>query len=118
LIRLYLGWGTSFKVLLDGDSAGVKAKAKIEKELGSAVEGRVCTLSDVVAGFKGAMEDMFSQSDRAALLAAVGMPGSNDGKSYLNRAIQEVVARRHPVVLEQSTITRFIECLRGLKSGL
>lgn len=70
IIKLYLAWGSNFLVLLDGDSAGIKAKESYIKEFGSFIEDKIFTLKDLVA-IEGPTEDLISEKDKELIINSV-----------------------------------------------
>src|SRR5262249_52610770 len=47
VIRLYVGWGKSFLILLDGDTEGIKQHERYEREFGPLVKDRCVLLPDI-----------------------------------------------------------------------
>lgn len=72
LIRLHVGWGKSFVVLLDDDAEGRKQRQRYEREFGPMVEGRCITLRDLgLPGRVRETEDLVALPDKEAFIAAI-----------------------------------------------
>lgn len=85
LVSLYLGWGKDFIIILDGDSAGNRAKEQYQKEY-LLKESIVFTLNDIDPNFKN-IESLISKEDKDAI--------NNKGsyKKGINRFFQEMLAQ-------------------------
>ena len=85
LVSLYLGWGKDFIIILDGDSAGNRAKEQYQKEY-LLKESIVFTLNDIDPNFKK-IESLKSKEDKDAI--------NNKGsyKKGINRFFQEMLAQ-------------------------
>ena len=70
LIRLYIGWGRNFVVLLDSDGAGLKEKKRYEELFGGLVNERIFALKDIEATWtKSRMEDLIEDDDKLSISA-------------------------------------------------
>lgn len=118
VIQLYSGWGASFQILLDSDTAGSKEKTRYVKKFGQLVDERLNLLGDTIPKFSGSMESMFSETDKREIAKATGQTGKTIDKIILNKCIQECVARKLKVSLEPATIDRFKTVLGALKAKL
>lgn len=119
LIRLHLGWGKSFVVLLDGDAEGLKQKARYEKEFGTLVAGRCHVLSDLIGDpscCEG--EDLLTPQDKDLLVQTVAGASTKATKKVVQRAVIEVFAGRQTVALEATTTARVSALLASLKKEL
>lgn len=109
-IRLHIGWGKSFVVLLDGDVEGQRQKERYEAEFGPVIEGR-CVLLPDVAGDPACKEaeNLLSTVDRQTITDHIFGASSDrpSGKKALSTAIRELYASRIAISLEPPTIERF-----------
>jgi energy-coupling factor transporter ATP-binding protein EcfA2 len=121
VIRLHIGWGKSFLVLLDGDAEGKKQLDRYTTLFGSVIEGRCLLLPDVCQDAKVLeAEDLLTGADRKLFLDAVFKPGVQrpGPKKALLQAVIELYARREAVPLSRSTVTRFEQLGRRLEAAL
>jgi predicted ATP-dependent endonuclease of OLD family len=127
LIRLHIGWGKSFMVLLDADTEGVKQKDRYESEFGPLLNGR-CFLLSEVCGDKTVsdIEELFDAEDREKVVEEIFTDGKAvpKPKKALRQAILELFARRQAVSINpdsQSRLTsvldRMSEILKEQSSG-
>lgn len=110
LIRLYIGWGKDFVILLDGDNEGMKQRRRYITEFGHFVSSRCIILPEICKDDQvKEIEDLFSEKDSISLAAAVGKGTATAGiltkKEKLN-SIMEVLARGEIVALESTTHKR------------
>lgn len=119
VIRLYVGWGREFIVLLDSDKEGTVQRTRYEKTFGPLVAGRVVELGDVNEDWRGQeLEELFDSADRIAIQQLVE-PGSADYvKKKFNRAVQEATLRKLKVDVTPDTSRRFKELLAFLQTSL
>jgi len=109
-IRLHIGWGRNFLILLDGDAEGKKQRVRYEREFGSLVKGRCALLPEICQDPKvKEAEDLMSIADKAAMTSEVFAPDSQRPKSKkaLQYAVMELYARKKSVPLELATVERF-----------
>ena len=108
IIRLYTAWGWKFSVLVDGDAAGNRAKTKYQKEIGNFMENRCLPLNNIDQKWKGkSTEDLFSQAERMRIIKEVYPKVTVYSKNYFNEAIQNLIASKTLVKLNESTVKRF-----------
>lgn len=121
LIRLHIGWGKKFLILLDADAEGSKQRARYEREFGPILQGRYRLLSDV-CGDEGVreIEDLFTLQDRERFVDSVYAPGVARPvrKKALNHAVIEMYARKEPVELLPETTERLANVLKSLHEAL
>lgn len=132
IIRLYLAWGKSFVVLLDGDD-GVKSKQKYLKEFGGFLDGRVFTIRDVLNKSE-AIEGLIGVMDQKRIYDQVYGAGSYDAlkaqhnpasrsylrkvKENLNYAINQLYIQRIEVEVHKGTSENFQKLLDFLQKRL
>ena len=108
-IRLYLGWGKRFVVLLDGDSEGLQQRDRYQALFEPALRNR-CVLLPELCGDPAAVEaeTLLSASDRSSLINAVypSKEGRPSEKKALSKAVLELYARNEKVSFEDATINR------------
>ncbi len=121
LIRLHIGWGKAFLILLDGDTEGTKQQARYESEFGPFITDRCVLLPDVCedASVKES-ESLLSTTDRKALLDAVfgSQPRPSSAKKALRQALSELYARGERVDLETASFERFQRLLEALANAV
>lgn len=121
LIRLHIGWGKSFIVLLDGDAEGIRQKARYENEFGPALQDR-CLLLPVVCDDPTVkeIEDLLSRTDRSGLVAAVtgSRPTATVSKKLVLQALLELYARREPMAFEIGSLEKVGSLLAKLDAAL
>jgi predicted ATPase len=107
LIRLHVGWGKSFLVLLDGDDEGVRQRARYEEEFGPMITDRCVLLPDVCGDPSAvAVERLVSAEDQRAIVSAV-FGDIAVKKKVLHQSVKELYARDTAVKLSEPTLTRF-----------
>lgn len=104
LIPLLLGWATNFKILLDGDSAGIDAKADYQKF--GLSEDRFIIVSDVVPNCKEP-ENLLTVADRELIQHELGLTDS-PSKKQIMRFFQESLAAK-------KSTGSVLNSLRGLR---
>lgn len=122
VVRLYVGWGKEFLLLLDGDKEGQKQRDRYIDEYGPLVADRIFTLKDLAIPRLREIEHLFSPDDRKLILGAVhGEKVPRYTKKALLAAVLELYARGDAVTLSSETIeaaTALLEALDGrLKSA-
>ncbi|MFG1823911.1 ATP-dependent endonuclease [Microbispora bryophytorum] len=122
LIRLHIGWGKSFLVLLDGDAEGKKQRERYEREFGPLILNRCVMLPDICRNEKVLeLEDLFEPHDKSAIVSEV-FPQADTSrritKKSLQQAIVELYARRQPVAINSSTIKQFCIMFEALRKRL
>jgi predicted ATP-dependent endonuclease of OLD family len=121
LIRLHIGWGKGFVILLDDDEEGRKQKARYMDEFGPLVEQCCLTLKDLGMADTSEIEDFVSEADREALINAVFPPGGSQPpapKKALLQAVVELYARREKVKLSAATRKSVAAVLKALDGKL
>jgi len=119
LIRLYLAWGKNFLVLLDSDPEGRAQKKRYEDLFGNLVLNRIFTLKELIEGFEGKfLEDLLDESDRL-LIQQVSYPNDlSYKKTHFNRAVQEALAGRKSITVQEKTLKNFSALFDSLHSKL
>lgn len=118
LIRLHIGWGKNFLVLLDGDREGRKQKARLESEFGSLI-GERCVLLPDVSGDDAIVEveHLLSEPERTRMLETHGA-GTRHSKRAIQLAIMELFAQGKAIELEDGTRQRIATLLGELARKL
>lgn len=119
LISLYLGWGTSFFVLLDSDKAGVESKTRYIELFGDHIKDSIFTFEDIDSRWSNfETEHLFSISDRIKI-QKINYPNEVDyKKKFFNRSIQECYVTSTKVTLEKETNDNFNKVLDLIKLEL
>lgn len=119
LIRLYVGWGRNFIILLDSDDEGETQRERYSKLFGSLVAGRVFTLGDLNPAWnKRGMERMFSSAEQLAIQHAAYPEASGFNKTHFARALQELILTKRVIPLDASTEVDFSTLLNALEGKL
>ncbi|GII62876.1 hypothetical protein Skr01_29610 [Sphaerisporangium krabiense] len=125
LIRLHIGWGKSFLVLLDGDAEGKKQYERYEREFGTLVADR-CIMLPHACGDEQIreLEDLFSKRDKAEVVSAI-FPDADVShrvsKKNLQHSLMELYARKDKVAIESTTVEHFknlFDKLERIMAGL
>jgi hypothetical protein len=121
LIQLYIGWGKSFLVLLDGDAEGIKQRERYEQKFGALLNRRCILLPDICgeSSIREA-ENLLSHVDTESLASAIYSPGTErpTGKKAFRQAVIELYAQRQAVEVERSTVRRFEHIFSELRRKL
>lgn len=122
LIRLHVGWGKGFLILLDGDAEGKKQRERYDSEFGPLVSGR-CFLIPELCGDSNVLEieHLFGKADREAIASRAGADGSKSSavsKKNFNRALTELYSGRIKAHVEEATVTRFERLFAELSERL
>jgi len=107
VIRLYLSWGARFIVVLDGDKAGQRAKQRYEKELGKIAQTLIFTLGDIKSEWAGATESLFTETEKAQIVAKANGPEGPVTKSALFTSIEALLIAKTKVKLTKGTLSNF-----------
>lgn len=115
IIRLYLAWGKNFIVIVDGDTAGENAKKTYIKELGTLIQERIFTLTDIL-GLSVATEKLISEVDQKAICnEAFISENASTNKKDLNLAINQIFAVKKEVQISPQTKGNFENLLKFIK---
>ena len=119
LISLYLGWGTSFIVLLDSDDAGKNSKLRYIELFGNYIEDLVITYDEIDKSWdKFETEKLFSSNDQLTLQKLNDPADKKFNKKNFNRSIQEVYVTNTKVKLDSETLENFNKVIKFLKIKL
>ena len=121
LIRLHIGWGKSFVILLDGDKEGRDQARRYEAEFGPMVKDRCFLLPDACGDSKAIeAEKLLSATDVDAVLDAIYPVGQTrpTAKKALRNAVIELLALGQPVSIEPETLSRFETLIDALTQKL
>lgn len=110
-MRLYLGWGRNFIVLLDSDKSGQQQRQRYEEVFGELVKDRIFLLSDINTSWKKELEYLVVEADRLAIQDTAYKGSRRFTKKHFNRAIQELHFTNTPLKLSTVTIANFEKIL-------
>lgn len=114
LIRLHIGWGRSFVVLLDGDAEGIKQRDRYLTDLGPVLKSRCMLLPEASGTIEvKEIEDLLTESDRRGLIDAVHGSDARVTKKALHQAVLELYGRNEVYDLTADA-RRGIEDLLGV----
>lgn len=107
LISLYIGWGSKFLILLDGDKEGREQKQRYIDLYGLILENSIFTLEDIDVRWKNKkLEFLFDKKDQDSISLAK-YPESKTSKTHLNRAIQELYINKEIIEITEETKSNF-----------
>jgi len=114
-IRLYVGWGKSFLVLLDGDAEGLKQRERYEALFGPVLRD-TCVLLPEVCGDSLVLEveGLLTPSDKPRIVNSILGPDARATKKALHQSVQELFARGEAVELDSETRARLEHLLSAL----
>jgi predicted ATPase/5S rRNA maturation endonuclease (ribonuclease M5) len=107
MIRLYLGWGRNFIVLLDADESGVEQKRRYESLFGDIVKEKIFTLGDISSHWKKELENLITDADRLVIQQTSYPAATKYKKTHFNRAIQELFLTDNRVAISHTTTNNF-----------
>jgi predicted ATP-dependent endonuclease of OLD family len=108
IVRLYLGWGRDFIILLDSDRAGVDQKNRYEEIFGPIVQDKTFLLNDIDGGWKKIeLENLVAQADKELIQQTIYPDAVRYNKTHFNRAIQELYLTKKALPLSAVTISAF-----------
>ncbi len=121
LIRLHIGWGKSFVILLDGDHEGRKQRARYMEEFGPMITGRCVLLPDMCNDQSvSEIEDLLADTDKTKIINAVvaGQATNGASKKLFNQAVMELYARKSKITLGRKSKSRVKVLIDGLTALL
>lgn len=119
IIRLYIGWGREFVVLLDADDEGEAQKERYTDMFGAALNGKIFTLRDAAAEWKRKrLEDLFTEKDRLNIQLSEYPEDTCYSKKHFNKAIQSAYISREKMNFEDETKRQFLKLLCFLRDKL
>lgn len=119
VIQMYVAWSRPFLVLLDSDSAGVRAREKYRQNLGSVVDDALVELGGMCGDASvTAIESIFTPADQLIVQRAVDPSSSRFSKKVFGRGIQYLYATRTAVGLSDETVRRLDLTLESLRERL
>jgi predicted ATPase/5S rRNA maturation endonuclease (ribonuclease M5) len=107
VIRIYLGWGRQFIVLLDSDKEGTNQKDRYVDLFGGLLNERVFTIHDANHSWKKELEYLITETDRLQIQQAAYPTATRFNKTHFNRAIQELYLTDHRLSLSPATLNNF-----------
>jgi hypothetical protein len=124
IIRIYLSWGKSFIVLLDGDCGGEDAKKRYLEEFEEMVTERIFTLKDI--GLVGELEDQITEDDQRIIYVTIFDVDSYEEckknpssfKKNLNASIIQLLIKNKPVQLSEKSKENFKKITDFIKKKL
>ncbi len=119
LIRLYIGWGRNFIVLLDSDDEGVKQQQRYYALFSTLITGRIFTLAELNPAWKGrGMERMFTLSDQLLIQRSAYPETKEFNKTHFARALQELTVTKRSAMLSSTTRSDFSILLKTLEAKI
>lgn len=119
VIRLYLGWGRNFVVLLDSDQGGRDATRHYTQEFGRVVSDRLMPLAVVSkdASAKG-IESLLEEADRLAFQKLVRPDSSKWNKRLWSQGVEHALATGTAVDLSGAARARLSGVIDSLQAEL
>jgi predicted ATP-dependent endonuclease of OLD family len=119
LISLYLGWGTTFIVLLDSDSEGKSQKGRYEELFGLSISNRIITYSDIEESWvKIEIEQLFTSEDLIEIQNKSYPTDAKFNKKLFNRSIQELYINDQSINLSTTTTLNLDKVISYLAAKL
>lgn len=119
LVSLYLGWGRDFIILLDSDKEGVKQKERYLQKFGRVLEGKLFTLDDINASWKGlSLEGLFDSNELIMIQKTCYPDTTTYNKTHFNRAVQENLMNKSAITLSPETIAKLQSVLDFINQNL
>ncbi|MEX0812689.1 MAG: AAA family ATPase [Chitinophagales bacterium] len=109
VIRLYMAWGRDYKILLDGNGGGEKAKKRYKKVFGEVIQNHISTFTDINSDFDYAIEDLFKTNEKLNITKLFDEKASTFNKSKFNTMIQSLLLQKKKVDISEETIKKFKE---------
>jgi AAA15 family ATPase/GTPase len=125
IIRLYLSWGKSFVLVLDGDKPGQISQTNYVKEFSGYVENKIFTYKDLL-GLEIETEDLIIPNDQKVICDTAFGGGSYDSvkddsgklKSKLNFAINQLLITKIRIPTSATTKANFKKLFKGIGEKL
>lgn len=114
VIKLYMAWSRNFKILLDGDKGGERAKQRYLKLYGEEMRGSIITYLDIEKSWNFPIEKIFSLNDQLQITKLFDEKSNTFEKSKFNTSIQNLYVTKKVVNLEPSTIEKFEKIFQKL----
>jgi predicted ATPase len=122
IIRLYLSWGCSFTVIIDGDIPSQQAKLIYQKELPEVLDNRIFTYKDILSQ-ECPTENLFSEEDKLLICDSAFGKGTFDSvkgkekefKSKFNYSIIQLLVNKTKLELSDETTSKFRTILDFIK---
>jgi hypothetical protein len=119
VIRLYIGWGRKFIVVLDSDSEGEKQRNRYAAKFGPSVQNRVFTLGDLNPTWKGrSIEGLFEDNELLEVQQIAYPLATQFHKDHFCRAIQELLLTKQLINLSAATMQRFQDLINAAGAKL
>lgn len=107
VIKLYMAWGRNFKILLDGDKGGEKAKIRYLKNFGTEITTQIITYLDINKTWNFPVEKLFSDNERLKITQLFDANLTTFDKGKFNSSIQNLFITKSKINLDKSTISNF-----------
>lgn len=119
VVRLYLGWGRNFVVLLDSDQGGRDAGKHYGRAFGRVAEDRLLSLGDLskMPTAKG-IETLLEESDRLAFQKLIDAKAARWNKRMWSQGVEHALATGTAVVLSDGAVERLSNVVASLREEL
>lgn len=119
VIRLYIGWGRNFLVVLDSDSAGISQKTKYEETFGKSVIENIFSLEDIDTKWnKICTENLFEDNEKIEIQKLLYDKDTVYKKVHFNRSVQELYLKKQKFDLCMSTRENFQKIIDFYKNNV
>ncbi len=115
VIKLYMAWGRQFKILLDGDKGGDKAKTRYLKIFGPEISNQIITYLDLDSAWNFPIERLFTDDERLNITQMFDPTCKTFDKSKFNTSIQNLYSSKTKIILDPKTIKIFETIYARLK---
>lgn len=118
-VQLYIGWGSSFVVLLDSDRAGATAKAKYTDQFGILVSDRIINMEDA-SEHKGtkAIESLLELNDQLAFQQLIHPGATTFNKKRFAQGVEYAFSKGEAVVISDAADSRLSTVMTNLRAML
>ena len=110
-----MAWGRNFKILLDGDKGGERAKARYLKLFGSEINSQIVTYVDLNKTWDFPVERIFTDDERLKITQMFDPICKTFDKSKFNTSIQNLFSAKTKIPLDPKTVKIFETIYTRLK---
>lgn len=115
VIKLYMAWGRNFKILLDGDKGGDRAKTRYLKIFGAELNNQIITYLDMNKAWNFPIERIFTDEERLKITQLFDAAAKVFDKSKFNTSIQNLYSTKTKISIDPKTIKIFETIYSRLK---
>jgi predicted ATP-dependent endonuclease of OLD family len=117
VIRLYLAWDRDFKILLDGDEAGKKAKTRYLKIFDQSISKNLIPFTDIDDSYNIPIEELFTEEEKLKITQLFDRQSKEFNKSKFNTSIQNLLFNKEKITLSDQTKEKFLKILNFISKS-